>query len=334
MKPRFKTALVLAFFLLGVFSLAASTHAATPVAKITQFKGEVLIVTGEQLSKVTSVGQIINSGDSVQTRDGEAQITFNDGALMTIRPYTNTVIQETEEEKGWFLFKAKDLVRRITCQVGNLWFKSGASARKNYLQSPTAVCGLRGSETEWGFNNVMTYMNQTVGGSEVLGTVQRVTEAFFKGLQENAQQNAGQNQVYNKVNDAYNKTEQARRTGAPLDQAGARVAVLQAVQASLQAILSNPNLPAAAKDALNNALSRVNQDLTNAQNQLDTLSGQTTTSVAPTTTSVAPTTTSVVETTTTTEAPTTTTVTIPTTTTTTSVTTTTTTSAASPTTSF
>lgn len=334
MKPRFKTALILALLCFGVFSMAASAHAATPIAKITQFKGDVFVVSGEQLSKVTGVGQAVNDGDSVQTKDGEAQITFNDGALMTIRPYTSTVIQESEEEKGWFLFKAKELVRRVTCQVGNLWFKSGASARKNYLQSPTAVCGLRGSATEFGYNNVMTYLNQTEGGSDLSGSVQRVTEEFFKGLQANAQNYAGQNPVYNKLNEAYSKAEQARRTGTPLDQAGAKVALLQAVQASLQAILANPNLPDAAKTALNNALNQVNRNLTDAQNQLNTLQGQPTTTVGPTTTSVAPTTTSVVETTTTTEAPTTTTVTIPTTTTTTSVTTTTTTSAASPTSAF
>jgi hypothetical protein len=319
MKPRVRTALIVAFFLLGVFALAASTHAATPVAKITQFNGEVLIVSGEQVSKVTSVGQPISDGDAVQTRNGEAQITFNDGALMTIRPYTSTVIQEAEEQSGWFLFKAKDLVRRITCQVGNLWFKSGASARKNYLQSPTAVCGLRGSAAEWGYNNVMTYMNQTEGGSDLMGPVQKVTEAFFKGLQENAQQVAGQNPVYNKLNDAYNKSEQANRTGTALDKAGAKVAVLDAVKASIEAILKNPNLPDTAKDVLNNALNRVNQDLANAQNQLTTLSGQTTTTVAPTTSTETTATTTV-----TTQAPTTTTVSIPTTTTTTSVTTTTT----------
>jgi hypothetical protein len=322
MKPRFKSALTLAFFLLGIFALAASTHAATPVAKITQFKGEVLIVSGEQLSKVTSVGQPINDGDAVQTKDGEAQITFNDGALMTIRPYTSTVIQEAEEEKGWFLFKAKDLVRRITCQVGNLWFKSGASARKNYLQSPTAVCGLRGSATEWGYNNVMTYMNQTAGGSDLMGPVQKVTEAFFKGLQENAQQYAGQNPVYNKLNDAYNKSEQANRTGTALDKAGAKVAVLDAVKASIEAILKNPNLSPEARAVLNSSLQRVDSDLKDAQNQLNTLSGQPTTTVAPTTTSTVTETTAT--TTVTTQAPTTTTVSIPTTTTTSSVTTTTT----------
>jgi hypothetical protein len=322
--------------LLGIFLLFPASGAAAPVAKVSQFQGEVLIVSGDQLSRVTSVGQPINDGDSVQTRNGEAQITFNDGALMTIRPYTSTVIHEAEEEKGWFLFKTKDLVRRITCQVGNLWFKSGASARKNYLQSPTAVCGLRGSISEFGYNNVMSFIREIEGGSDLSGTVQRVTEEFFKNLQANAQQFASQNPVYNKLNEAYSKSEQANRTGTAIDKAGAKVAVLEAVKASLQAILTNPNLPEATKNALNTVLTQVNQNLTEAQNQLNTLS-QTTTTVAPTTTSeaatttsVAETTTSVAETTTTTQAPTTTTVSIPTTTTTT-VTTTTTTSAASPT---
>jgi hypothetical protein len=177
----------------------------------------------------------------------------------------------------------------------------------------------------------MTFVREIEGGADVSGPVQRVTEDFFRNLQANARNIASQNQVFNKLTEAFNKVEDARKTGAAIDQAEAKVAVLQAVQASLQTMLTNPNLPDAARETLANTLTQVNQDLTSAQNQLDSLSGQPSTSVAPTTTSVAPTTTSVVETTTTTEAPTTTTVTIPTTTTSTTSVTTTTTSTPSPT---
>ncbi len=312
MNPRSKTALILAFLSLGLFAAIASTHAATPIAKITQFKGEVLIVSGEQLSKVTGVGQPINDGDSVQTRNGEAHITFNDGAMMTIRPYTNTLIQEAEEQSGWFLFKTKDLVRRITCQVGNLWFKSGASGRKNYLQSPTAVCGLRGSAADFGFNHVMTYLREIDGSFDTMGPVARVTADFFDTLQANAQNVAGQNPVYNKLNDAYNRTLQAQKTGTALDQAGAKVALLDAVKLSIESILKNPHLPPEAREILNSTLQKVNSDLKDAQNLLNSMTGQPTTVTIPTTT---------------------TTVSIPTTTTTTSVTTTT-TSQASPTSSY
>lgn len=334
MNPRSRTALVFTFLCLGLFAVVASTHAATPIAKITQFKGEVLIVSGEQLSKVTSVGQPINDGDSVQTGNGEAHITFNDGAMMTIRPYTNTLIQEAEEQGGWFLFKTKDLVRRITCQVGNLWFKSGASGRKNYLQSPTAVCGLRGSAAEFGFNTVMTYLREIDGSFDTMGPVARVTADFFDTLQANAQNVAGQNPVYNKLNDAYNRALQAQRTGTALDQAGAKVALLDAVKLSIETILKNPNLPPEALEILNSTLQKVNSDLKDAQNLLTSITGQPTPAVAPTTTTETTTTTTTeASTTTTVTIPTTTTVSIPTTTTTTSVTTTT-TSQASPTSSY
>lgn len=323
MNPRSKTALVFTFLCLGLFAMVASTHAATPIAKITQFKGEVLVVSGDQLSKMTSVGQPINDGDSVQTGNGEAHITFNDGAMMTLRPYTNTLIQEAEEQGGWFLFKTKDLVRRITCQVGNLWFKSGASGRKNYLQSPTAVCGLRGSAADFGFNAVMTYLREIDGSFDTMGPVSRVTADFFDTLQANAQNVAGQNPVYNKLNDAYNRTLQAQKTGTALDQAGAKVALLDAVKLSIESILKNPNLPPEAREILNSTLQKVTSDLKDAQNQLNSITGQPTPAVAQTTTTE----------TTTTEATTTTTVSIPTTTTTTSVTTTT-TSQASPTSSY
>jgi hypothetical protein len=235
------------------------------------------------------------------------------------------LIQEAEEQSGWFLFKAKNLVRRITCQVGNLWFKSGASGRKNYLQSPTAVCGLRGSATEFGYDNVMTFVREIEGSLEALGAVQRVTEDFFRNLQANAAKSAAENKVFTKLTEAYNKAEQANRTGTAIDKAEARVSVLDAVKESLEVILKNPNLSAEAKDILNSTLQKVNSDLKDAQNQLNSITGQPTTTVSPTTTTET-------TTTTTTEAPTTT-VSIPTTTTTTSVTTTT-TSQASPTSSY
>jgi len=335
MNRRSGTALVLAFLCLSLFAVLGSAHAATPIARISQFKGEVLVVSGEQVLKVTREGQPVNDGDYVQTGNGEAHLTFNDGAMMIVRPYTNSLIQEAEEQRGWLLFKTKDWVRRITCQVGNLWFKSGASVKKNYLQSPTAVCGLRGSVSEFGYNNVMTYIREIEGSADLAGPVQRVTEDFFKNLQAEAQSFALQNTVYNKLNDAYNRTVQAEKTGTALDRAEARVGTLEAVTLSIESILTNPNLAPEARETLNGALQKVNSDLKDAQDELSSITGQpktmeTTTPVsteALTTTTVLWTTT----TTTTSLAPTTTTSAGPTTTTTTTSVTTTTTSQVSPT---
>jgi hypothetical protein len=184
------------------------------------------------------------------------------------------------------------------------------------------VCGLRGSATEFGYDNVMTFVREIEGSVEALGAVQRVTEDFLRNLQANAEKSAAENKVFTKLTEAYNKAGQANRTGAAIDKAEARVSVLDAVKLSIESILKNPNLPPEAQEILNSTLQKVNSDLKDAQNQLNSITGQPTTTVSPTTTTET-------TTTTTTEAPTTT-VSIPTTTTTTSVTTTT-TSQASPT---
>jgi hypothetical protein len=194
---------------------------------------------------------------------------------------------------------------------------------------------LRGSATEFGYDNVMTFVREIEGSVEALGAVQRVTEDFLRNLQANAEKSAAENKVFTKLTEAYNKAEQANRTGAAIDKTEARVSVLDAVKESLEVILKNPNLSAEAKDILNSTLQKVTSDLKDAQNQLNSITGQPTPALAPTITTET-------TTTTTTEAPTTTTVTIPTTTTTVSIpttttttsVTTTTTSQASPTGSF
>ena len=63
-------------------------------------------------------------------------------------------------------------MRRVTCFVGKLWFKSGASKRKNYLQTPTAVCGLRGSNADVGYNpaELQSLLNIYAGEAAVVGT--------------------------------------------------------------------------------------------------------------------------------------------------------------------
>jgi hypothetical protein len=117
----------------GVFLIGSPAYAAKPIAKITSFKGDVIIQSGTQFFKVTQIGQALNEGDRIQTKQGEAEVTFNDGALMSVRPFTNASILEGDEKSGFWIFKTKKPVRRITLFVGKLRFKSGASKRKNYL---------------------------------------------------------------------------------------------------------------------------------------------------------------------------------------------------------
>jgi hypothetical protein len=45
----------------------------------------VVVQSGAKLDKVTQIGHALIAGDRVQTKAGEAQVTFTDGALMKIR---------------------------------------------------------------------------------------------------------------------------------------------------------------------------------------------------------------------------------------------------------
>ena len=174
-------------FLLTLSLMTLQAIASEPIAKVTKFKGDVVILSGDEFIEVTKVGQPVKEGDIIQTEEGEAEITFNDGAVLKIQPYANIMIQEGEEKSGLPLFRKTNLVRRITCYVGTLRFKSGASKRQNYLQSPTAVCGLRGSLVDFGVDNVMSYFNAIEGDADLRGKVKRVVEDFFNTLQANAQ---------------------------------------------------------------------------------------------------------------------------------------------------
>lgn len=163
--------------ILTVLMLCAMTSVAeAAIGKITAYSGEVLIQSGSQkVVAVTAVGVPVNEGDFIQTKEGTAQVTLNDGSQMKVNPYTTAAIQERDEEQG-VIFKTKQAVRRITVYVGKIWFKSGASDRKNYIQTPTAVCGLRGSEAEMGYDNLNSYLNVLSGQPSIIGAV---VQGFF-----------------------------------------------------------------------------------------------------------------------------------------------------------
>jgi len=120
------------------------------IGKFSRVKGEVSLLSGTTLTPVKGAGTSVKTGDRIQTKDGEADLLLNDGAIIKISPYTNGQIQERDEKTGKFTLKAKP-VRRITCTVGKMWVKSGKSNRKTFLQTPTSVCALRGTEVAFGY---------------------------------------------------------------------------------------------------------------------------------------------------------------------------------------
>ncbi len=215
------TALVILLLLpVWLCLLATPTQADAAIAKVSSFKGDVIVQSGDRIVQLKKTGYALNDGDFILTKQGEAQVVFNDGAVMKLNPFSKTMIQERVEKKGW-IFKTTQNARRVTCFVGKLWFKSGASKTQNYLQTPTAVAGLRGSDGEIGFDNVKSYLNMISGEAKVVGDMVR---GFFAnpGISV-AQKNA----VYQSLVKAVSQTQQAQASGKTIDIAQAKVVALQ-----------------------------------------------------------------------------------------------------------
>ena len=235
MNPRFRILLALLALFMGIFLIASQTLAAKPIAQISSSEGEVIIQSDTKIFRVTELGLTLKDGDRIQTKQGEAKIVFNDGAVMKIMPFTNTIIQEREEKSGFWIFKTKKMARRITCFVGKLWFKTGASKRKNYLQTPTAVCGIRGSEGNIGFDNINTYINMYTGEAKVMGKVMR---GFFANPGIDA---ATKSRVYQSLARAYTIYRRAEATMRTLDLARARVEAIKVIKKAAIELQRNPD---------------------------------------------------------------------------------------------
>jgi hypothetical protein len=290
MDPRFRKPLIALGLCLVMLLLVPQADASAPIARITAFKGEVLVLSGTEFVKVTQVGVQLNEGDKLQTKEGDAEITFTDGSVMKMSPFTSAMVEEREEESGWWIFKSKDAVRRMTVYVGKLWFKSGASQRKNYLQTPTAVCGLRGSEVQAGYDNVKNFLNVISGGTDTLGD-------WVKGVFENPGIDAAtKSQLYNALIAAQQAYNTAQQTGNALDKAKAELSGLQAIVAAAAALQNNPDSKVA--DEAKKALAATETLIQQKQNDINTMSttvAGSTTTVAEITTTATPSTITTVE---------------------------------------
>jgi hypothetical protein len=221
--------------LIGIFIMASHLYAAKPIAVVSDFTGDVMVMSGNRILPVTQRGHILANGDHVQTEKGSVRITFQDGAVLQMRPYTSISIQERMEQGGFWFYKTQRAVRRITGYIGKLFFRSGVSKRNNFLQTPTAVCGIRGTEVEVGFDNIQTYLTIYIGSVTVTGNV-------AKGLFTDPELSAPlQSRVYQQFKIAGNKNTWASKSGKAIDFAKAKVETLMAHREAFVALQRNPD---------------------------------------------------------------------------------------------
>lgn len=142
MRYRFVSACLVAVFLtMPQVSIAEENL----LGHITSLSGMVQMKRGKEIQwKSPTLNMQVYEGDSIQTKeDGQATITFEDDSLLKISPNSritlSSIISPVEKKSSILLF------------FGRIWNKVSQKAlRKRVVevQTPTAICGVRGTEFE------------------------------------------------------------------------------------------------------------------------------------------------------------------------------------------
>jgi hypothetical protein len=182
---------------IGILSFSAlPVGAKEPIATVSDFSGDMLLLSKPNITKLSEPGVLVNSMDLVMTRVGTARIRFSDGAELELTGHTVVLIQEQMEKQSRPEEK-KGLVRRITTFVGKIRFRSGASEIRNCIQTSTSICVLIGSEAEMSNDNVTSYLQMLNGQAGILGN-------FVQGYREPPGLSpASKNPLYQQLEAAY-----------------------------------------------------------------------------------------------------------------------------------
>ena len=140
---RFKSCNSSSLILVLVLSLPLTTLAA---ARIDFAVGDVQAVTPAGASRTLAKGARIVSGETIRTKDGRAQLRFDDGAIVSLQPDSEFRIdnyqfsgQPDGKERGFFSL-LKGGLRTLTGLVGR-------ANKDNYkVTTSVATVGIRGTE--------------------------------------------------------------------------------------------------------------------------------------------------------------------------------------------
>ncbi|HEY3231576.1 MAG TPA: FecR family protein [Roseiflexaceae bacterium] len=136
--------LILAFPL--ALALATAASAAFAAGQVTQLAGTLSVRKADGSVRILSQRSQVENGDTVNTeRDSYAQIRFDDGAQITLKPNTAVKIEnfkfaEDKPQEDSFLYSlVKGGLRAVTGIVGK------RSKDKYELGTATATIGIRGT---------------------------------------------------------------------------------------------------------------------------------------------------------------------------------------------
>jgi len=138
--------------------------AASGAARVTFTVGDVVAVDANGRSRPLAKGAEVDEGDTIETRDGRAQLSFSDGAYVSLQPGSQFRIDEYRfsghndgGERGIFTLIRGGL-RTITGLIGR-------TNRSNYrVRTAIATIGIRGTEYTMVYAEALT---GTVGEGEI-----------------------------------------------------------------------------------------------------------------------------------------------------------------------
>lgn len=146
MKRRISRSLFLSA-LVGSFVFLSQNLYAEPIATVTQIQGEVFIQkAGSAPDQWQAISQdtAVDNGDSVKTGNGTSTLSYADQADFRLEPNTSITLDQ------------KDATQDINLKLGMLKAKINKQKTIKPFQvvTPTAVGAVRGTEVDFGYNEV------------------------------------------------------------------------------------------------------------------------------------------------------------------------------------
>jgi len=146
--------------MLALISAAYAGQAAAAAARVDFIVGGVTVANRNGPPRPLAKGVELDSGDTVKTNDGRAQLRFTDGSYVSLQPNTDFAISEykyegKDDDRGFFGL-LRGAMRTVTGAVGRV-------NRNSYrITTPTATVGIRGT------GGVIQVLND--GSTLVIGT--------------------------------------------------------------------------------------------------------------------------------------------------------------------
>ncbi|MHB8830388.1 MAG: FecR family protein, partial [Syntrophales bacterium] len=147
--------------LLALLTVFAGFAEAAPVAKFTSLEGNVDVTSPGKEAVKANMGDPLNVGDIIRTKSkAKCEITFMEGSVLRLAANSRLRVTEFSQEKE----KRSATIDLFRGKVQNI-VKAAVGQSKYEVHTPTAVCGVRGTQ-------FYTYYQSGVSGAVVTeGTV-------------------------------------------------------------------------------------------------------------------------------------------------------------------